>query len=165
VFRFIGHHVLTRGTPIGRKAGPQLAQRATPLIRTKARDLEAAGVERVPRVEGVRDGLPVLEGGRVLDVANVIWCTGFRKDFSWIDLPVFGDDGEPEHERGVVAKAPGLYFVGLNFQYAVTSDVLPGVGRDAKRIARHIAARPTEERRQSPVPAASRTATSASTTP
>ena len=50
----------------------------TPLIRVKVRDLDAAGVERVPRVTGVRDGLPQLEDGRVLDVANVIWSTGFR---------------------------------------------------------------------------------------
>ena len=84
----------------------------------------------------------MLEDGRVLDVANVVWSTGFRQDFSWIDLPIFDAAGEPMHERGVVSSQPGLYFVGLLFQYAVTSDVLPGVGRDAKRIAKHIAQQP-----------------------
>lgn len=145
VIRFLGHHVLTVRTPIGRKVGPTLASAATPLIRTKSRDLALAGVERVPRVSGVRDGLPALEDGRVLDVTNVVWCTGFRDDYSWLELPVLGDDGRPAHERGVVASEPGLYFIGLRFQYSVTSDVLPGVGRDAKRIARHLA-------RRSPVP-------------
>jgi putative flavoprotein involved in K+ transport len=87
----------------------------------------------------VRNGLPLLEDGRVLDVANVVWCTGFREDFSWIDLPAFGEDGQPVHDRGVARSVPGLYFVGLVFQYAVTSDVLPGVGRDAERIAKHVA--------------------------
>src|SRR5436190_1791872 len=139
VIRFIGQHVLTVRTPIGRKVGPKLALGATPLIRVKSKDLAAAGVERVPRVVGVQDGLPVLEDGRVLEVTSVVWCTGFSQDYSWIDLPAFGEDGRPAHERGVAASLPGLYFVGLLFQYSVTSDVLPGVGRDAKRIAKHIA--------------------------
>jgi putative flavoprotein involved in K+ transport len=139
VIRFVGHHVLTVRTPMGRKVGPKLAHGATPLIRVRSSDLAAAGIERVPRVAGVRDGLPLLEDGRVLDVANVVWATGFDQDFSWIDLPVLGRDGEPVHDRGVARGEPGLTFVGLLFLYAVTSDVLPGVGRDAKRVARHIA--------------------------
>jgi putative flavoprotein involved in K+ transport len=136
--RFLGYRVLTRKTPIGRKVGPKLASHAAPLIRTKSKDLAAAGVERVPRVVGVRDGLPLLDDGRVLDVANVVWCTGFRQDFSWIELPVFGEDGQPIHERGVAPSAPGLYFMGLVFQYAAVSDVIPGVGRDAEFVAKHI---------------------------
>jgi putative flavoprotein involved in K+ transport len=75
----------------------------------------------------------------VPDVANVVWCTGFQHDFPWIDLPVFGEDGQPLHDRGVVTSEPGLYFVGLIFQYAVSSDVLPGVGRDAAHVAKQIA--------------------------
>jgi putative flavoprotein involved in K+ transport len=107
----------------------------------KPKDLIAAGVERVPRVAGVSDeGLPLLEDGRALDVANVIWCTGFRQDFSWIDLPAFDEDGWPVHDRGIVAGESGLYFLGLKFQYAATSDVILGVGRDAAYIADHISA-------------------------
>jgi putative flavoprotein involved in K+ transport len=147
IIRFLGHHVLTVRTPIGRKVGPTVASGATPLIRTKSADLEAAGVERLPRVTGVREGLPELEDGRVLDVANVVWCTGFHDDYSWLELPAFGDDGRPAHDRGVVASQPGLYFVGLVFQYSATSDVLPGVGRDAKRIAGRIARRSLAPRR------------------
>ena len=74
-------------------------------------------------------------------MSNVIWCTGFKEEFPWIDLPIFGEDGRPLHERGVVVAEPGLYFVGLRFQYAATSDVLPGVRRDAEYIAKHIASR------------------------
>jgi putative flavoprotein involved in K+ transport len=139
VVRFLGLHVLTMKTPIGRKVGPKLTSHGDPLIRTKSKDLAEAGVERVPRVAGAREGLPLLEDDRVLDVANVVWCTGFRHDVSWIDLPIFDHDGRPVHDRGVVRSAPGLYFVGLIFQYAVASDVLPGVGRDADHVARHIA--------------------------
>jgi putative flavoprotein involved in K+ transport len=144
MFRVIGHRVLTVRTPIGRKMRPKLLAHAAPLVRVKPKDIAAAGVERVARVVGVRDGLPLLEDDRVLGAANVIWCTGFRPDFSWIDLPVFGDEEdpiEPLHRRGVVADAPGLYFVGLFFLYAMSSGFLPGVGRDAEHIVKDIASR------------------------
>jgi putative flavoprotein involved in K+ transport len=140
LIRFLGHRVLTKGTPIGRKAGPKVAAGGPPLIRIKTKHLAEAGVERGGRVVGAQDGRPLLDDGRVLDVPNVVWCTGFRQDFSWIELPVFDDDGSLRHERGVVEAEPGLYFVGLIFQYSITSDVLPGVGRDADRIATHLAA-------------------------
>lgn len=123
---------------------PKLLSHGAPLVRVKPDEIAAAGIERVPRVVGVRDGLPLLEDQRVLDVANVIWCTGFRPNFSWIDLPVFGEETiEPMHHRGVVANEPGLYFVGLFFLYAMSSGFLPGIGRDAEHIASHIAATAT----------------------
>jgi putative flavoprotein involved in K+ transport len=137
---FVASHVLTVKTPIGRKVRPHVIKAGAPLIRVKSKDLLAAGVERVAKTTGTQDGLPVLEDGRVLDVANVIWCTGFRQDFSWIDVPVFGEDSGPMHERGV-ASAPGLYFVGLDFLYSFTSENVGGVGRDARHIAKHIASR------------------------
>ena len=139
VLRFLWHRILTKSTPIGRKLGPKFTEN-DPLIRIKTKHLTAAGADRVGRVAGLRDGLPLLDDDRVLDVPNVVWCTGFREDYSWIELPIFDGDGKPQHECGVVKVEPGLYFVGLIFQYAVTSDVLPGVGRDAQRIAKHIAA-------------------------
>lgn len=139
--RFVGHHVLTVKTPIGRKVRPILLTRAAPLVRVKPKDLITAGIERVGRVVGVRDGLPLLDDERVLAVANVIWCTGFRPGFSWIDLPILGDRQEPMHERGIVANEPGLYFVGLHFLYSMSSDTITGVPRDAKRIVEHLASR------------------------
>jgi putative flavoprotein involved in K+ transport len=141
VFRFLGHRVLRTDTRIGRKLGPKLVAHGDPLIRTRKKDLAAAGIELVPRVVGVRDGLPELADGSVLDVANVVWCTGFRTDFSWIDLPVFDEHEQPLHVRGVVESEPGLYFLGLVFQYSFSSDVLPGRGRDAEYLAAHIARR------------------------
>jgi len=142
VVRFIAHHVLTLKTPMGRKLRPTFVSHGAPLIRVKLKDLAAAGVEQVARTVGVRGGRPLLADGRTPDVANVIWCTGFKPDFRWIDLPMFGADGWPLHDRGVARTAPGLYFVGLPFQFAASSDVLPGVGRDADYIAKHIAAHP-----------------------
>jgi putative flavoprotein involved in K+ transport len=141
VLRVLFHRILTVSTPLGRKVRPKVLHQGGPLIRVKPADLAAANVERVPRVAGVQDGLPVLEDGRVLEVANVVWCTGFHPDFSWIDLPVFRDEDEPQHQRGVVPGEPGLYFVGLHFLYAFSSTMVHGVGRDAKHIAGVIAAR------------------------
>ena len=139
---FAGTHIITADTPIGRKAGPHLRHGGAPLLRYRRSDLRKAGVERVlVRTVGVKDGRPVLDDGRVLDVANVIWCTGFRQDFSFIHPSVVGEDGWPVEMRGVVDQVPGLFFCGLAFQYAFSSMVFPGIGRDAEYVARRIADR------------------------
>jgi putative flavoprotein involved in K+ transport len=148
VIRFVFLHLITIRTPIGRKVRAKLATQGDPLIRVKPKWLDAAGVRRVSKTVEVRDGLPVLEDGTVLDVANVIWCTGFRHDLSWIDLPLFGEDGMPMHERGVATGQPGLYFVGLPFQYSIASDALPGVGRDAEYVVRHLVRRSQDATRR-----------------
>jgi len=140
VLRVLFHRVLTLRSPLGRRFRAKLAGHGGPLIRLKAEDLAAAGIVRVPRVSGVQDGRPRLEDGRVLDVANVIWCTGFHPGFSWIDLPVL-QDGRPAHDEGIVPSEPGLYFVGLEFLSAASSVMIHGVGRDAARIADAVAAR------------------------
>ena len=142
VLRVVFHRVLSVATPIGRKVRPKMLRKAAPLIRVKRRDLVAAGVVRVPRMVGVRNGLPLLEDGRVIDVANVVWCTGFDPGFSWIDLPVFSSNGEPQHRAGIVDAERGLYFVGLHFLYAFSSDMIHGVGRDAARIAQAVSSAP-----------------------
>jgi putative flavoprotein involved in K+ transport len=144
---FMFYHVMTVSTPIGRKVRPKLLRHAGPVVRLKPRDLAAAGIERVPKMMGVREGRPVLENQQILEVANVIWCTGFRPDFSWIDLPVIRDDKiEPIHRRGIVANQPGLYFVGLFFQYAASSGLVGGVGRDAAHVVDAIASRTRGDR-------------------
>lgn len=140
VLRFVFHRVLTTSTPAGRMARPRVLIEGGPLIRQRPRDLSGAGVMRAPRVVGVHDGRPLLADHQVLDVANVIWCTGFEPGFSWIDMPVHGLH-EPLHERGIVKSVPGLYFVGLHFLYAFSSTMIHGVGRDAAFVARDIAAR------------------------
>jgi putative flavoprotein involved in K+ transport len=137
-FWFVASRVLTMDTPIGRKVRPKALTATSPLERVRPKELAAAGIERVPRAVGVQDGFPALEDGRVLEVSNVIWCTGFRPDFGWIDVPVFDQAGAPVHERGIVESAPGLYFVGLFFLSGFTSSLIGGVGRDAERIANHI---------------------------
>jgi putative flavoprotein involved in K+ transport len=148
VLFFLAKHLLTLRTPLGRKLRPEIRAHGGPLIRVKRADLTRAGVElAAERTVGARDGLPVLEGGRALEVANVVWCTGFRQDFSWIDLPVTGPDGWPLEVRGVVPSSPGLYFVGLAFQYSFASMLVGGAGRDAEHVAEHLCARTPSARR------------------
>ncbi|HEY5889679.1 MAG TPA: NAD(P)/FAD-dependent oxidoreductase [Acidimicrobiia bacterium] len=148
VYWFFGHHVLKASTPMGRKARDHFLNppRGIPLGRARRKEIAAAGIERVPRTVGASEGRPLLEDGRVLDVANVIWCTGYVADYSWIDLPIFGEYGYPAHVRGIVESAPGLYFMGLMFQYSLTSPLVGGVGRDAGHIVKHIASRKSEFR-------------------
>jgi putative flavoprotein involved in K+ transport len=140
VLWLVATRVMTLDTPIGRKVGPLIRSgHAGPLVRTKPSDIAAAGVERtLSRVVGVRNGKPVLDDGRVLDVSNVVWCTGFRNDFRWIHLLVFDESGYPRHERGVVADAPGLSFLGLPFLHAFSSMLVGGVGRDAAYLAKRM---------------------------
>jgi putative flavoprotein involved in K+ transport len=134
--------VLSVRTPLGRKERAQARTHGAPFLRVKRADLAEAGVERVTdRVTGVRDGLPVLGHDRPVDVTNVIWCTGFRQDFSWIDLPVTGEDGWPVEQRGVVASTPGLYFTGLCFQSSFRSMLVGGAGADAEHVVRHLVGR------------------------
>jgi len=139
---FVFRHVLTRRTPLGRKQMEEFRFHGGPALRVQSRDLAGRGVERVTsRIAGVRDGLPVLDDGRVVQPASVVWCTGFRQAFGWVDVPVFGDDGWPEEVRGVVDTAPGLFFCGLGFQYAASSMLIAGAGRDAAYVAKRIAQR------------------------
>jgi putative flavoprotein involved in K+ transport len=135
VLRVFFHRVLTVRTKFGRSRRPKMLHHGAPLIRTRPQELAAAGVERVGRVVGVRDGKPLLADGRVLDVTNVIWCTGYHPGLAWVDLPIFDELGEPLHEEGVVGTQPGLYFVGLHFLFSLSSTMIHGVGRDAARIA------------------------------
>ncbi len=137
VFRY----VLTVKTPFGRKVRPAILSKGGPRIRVKRSDLSAAGVERAPRVVGVRDGKPLLEDGRTLTVGNLIWCTGFQPGFDWIELPIFDEQGNPKHRSGVVGEQRGLYFVGLPFLHSMSSSMIHGVGRDAARIVAAIKAR------------------------
>jgi len=132
---------LTVKTAIGRKLRDHFLDppRGIPLGRVRRKDFAAAGIERVPRMIGVRNGYPVLEDGRVLKVSNVIWCTGFTPNYDWIDLALPTHDGFPSHDRGIVESCSGLYFVGLPFLYSLSSALVGGVGRDAEHIVNRIA--------------------------
>ena len=138
LFFWVISRVLSVGTPMGRRFMAKLFDHGAPLGSVRRQEVAEAGVELTPRVSGVQSGKPQLEDGRILPAQAVVWATGYRPDFSWIDLPIFGQDGYPRHTRGVVEDAPGLYFVGLQFQTAVSSSLLGGVGADAEYVTAQI---------------------------
>ncbi|MGZ8849065.1 MAG: flavin-containing monooxygenase [Thermoanaerobaculia bacterium] len=106
-----------------------------PVIGLAKGEMERSTVTRTARTAGERDGHPVLEDGTALpEIAAVIWCTGFRPNFSWINLPVFGADGYPTHRRGLIDAVPGLGFLGLRYQHRFNSSLLGGVGADAEFV-------------------------------
>jgi putative flavoprotein involved in K+ transport len=141
IVMFAFRRVLNLDTPLGRKVHREAIEHGTPLVRTKQSDLEAAGVQRVGRLAGVRDGLPITEDDQVLEPQTVVWCTGYRPDYSWIDLPVADDAGHPITERGVSPEI-GLYFIGVEFQYAAASSTIQGLDQDARYLMRAMAKQP-----------------------
>jgi putative flavoprotein involved in K+ transport len=140
--------VLSLRTPIGRKMAPMVRLGGGPLLRYRRQELEAAGVELRPtRFVGARDGRPQLADDSVHDVATVVWCTGFRPDFSWVEPASVDDRGWPLLERGVVVDAPGLYFLGIPFLFSFTSMLVLGADRDAAFVADAVARRASVDRR------------------
>lgn len=147
VFRFAGSaywflvsHLLTIDTAPGRRVAVNFSKRGAPLISVSMKQVDAAGVIRLPRVTGAANGLPTT-GDSIVEVGTVIWATGYQPDLSWLPPLEQTDDGYPVTRRGVVESIPGLYFVGMPFQYGLTSGLIGGVGRDAAFIADIIAER------------------------
>jgi putative flavoprotein involved in K+ transport len=134
----LDHITVDTRTPLGRMLQDHHRRWGDPLFRLTPKHLRDAGIKRVPRTTRVSDGYPELTDGRMVEVASIIWATGFQSDFSWIQLPVFDTDGYPIHNQGVVPAVPGLYFLGLPFQRTITSAVIGGVGKDARYICEHM---------------------------
>jgi putative flavoprotein involved in K+ transport len=133
-------------TRIGRRIRDSVLGSTDKLIGMSERDLVSPTLRRVDRVAGVRDGKPVLADGTTLgEVTSVVWSTGFRPDYRWIEAPVFADDGFPRHTRGVT-RVPGLYFVGLRFLYKLNSSLVGGVGADAEYVVQQLVSRYGEVR-------------------
>jgi len=72
-------------------------------------------------------------------IRTIIWATGFRPDYSWLDLPVLDLKGNIRHDGGVVTEAPGLYVIGLPFLRRRKSSLIDGVGDDARDLSGHLA--------------------------
>jgi putative flavoprotein involved in K+ transport len=145
VVQFLFRHVFTIRTPLGRRMRPHVRQGGGPLLRVRLGDLDRAGVERHDaKTVGAVDGKPQLADGTVLDVASVIWATGYQPDYAFIGAPIIGPDGWPEELRGVSRTVPGLYFLGIPFSYAFSSMLVSGAGRDAKYVVERIAERVSE---------------------
>lgn len=114
------------------------------VIGSSLRALRRRGVDVAPRVMSADGREVVLEDGVRVPARSVVWATGFRSDYSWIDVPHALHDGRPVHRRGVT-EVPGLYFLGLPWQHTRGSALLGFVRHDAEWIAACIG-------RQSPAP-------------
>ena len=148
LFDWLWATVMKPGTDtfVGRRIRKNILSSTDKLIGMSERDLISPTLRRVGRITGVRDGLPELASGSVANVKSVVWCTGFRPDFRWIDAPIFGDEGYPRHARGVT-QIPGLYFLGLRFLHRLNSSLVGGVGADAEYVVKALMERYGETRR------------------
>ncbi len=122
--------------PAGSRLGRRMQARGEFVIGTSRRQLESAGVRIRPRLVAA-DGRTVrFADGSTLDVDAVVWATGYRSDYSWIDIPGVLQDGRVVHRRGIT-DIPGLYFVGLTWQHTRGSALLGFVAEDARHLAHH----------------------------
>jgi putative flavoprotein involved in K+ transport len=149
-------HILS--TTVESRLGSKLQYRDT-LIGSSPRELRRRyGVELKPRATAASGRTVSFEDGSELEADAVIWATGYRPDYSWIDLPIFDEDGRLRHRRGVT-DVPGLYFLGLTWQWTRGSALIGWVEDDAEFIAERIAALEesktrTSERAPEPIGAA-----------
>jgi len=145
VFKYLGpvywwfiNNFINIKTPLGRKAKKNVLAGGAPLINVSMDDVHAAGVTHLSRVAGVDDSRLKFEDGSLRTFNSLVWATGFKPDFSWINMKQEFENGWPKTTRGVSTDVEGLFFVGMLFQFGLTSAILGGVGRDAKYICNQI---------------------------
>jgi putative flavoprotein involved in K+ transport len=126
-------------TTVESRLGSKLRHRDT-LIGSTPRELKRRyGVELRPRATAASGRTVIFEDGSELEVGAVIWATGYRPDYSWIDLQIFDEGGRLRHRRGIT-DVPGLYFLGLTWQWTRGSALIGWVKDDAEFLAERIAA-------------------------
>ncbi len=74
------------------------------------------------------------------EIRTIVWATGFRPDYSWLDVPVLDHKGRVRHDGGVVASTPGLYLIGTPFLRRRRSSFIHGAGSDAEELSAHLVA-------------------------
>jgi putative flavoprotein involved in K+ transport len=140
-------HILS--TTVESRLGRRLQHRDT-LIGSSPRELDRRyGVEVKPRASGAAGHRVAFRDGSEVEVDAVVWATGYRPDYSWIDLPIFDPHGRLRHRRGVTDVA-GLYFLGLTWQHTRGSALIGWVKEDAAFLAGRIAAFPQAKTRDLP---------------
>jgi len=143
---FFGFFDIRTNSPLGKLIYSGLETRGDPIMRPTPGDLRDlhGNVELHGRFAGADDRAVHFEDGTSLplDDLTIIWCTGFRPDYDFVDFPgrdgAFDASGYPRHVRGTVDTAPGLYFVGLRHQFTVASHDIYGVAKDAEFTAARI---------------------------
>jgi putative flavoprotein involved in K+ transport len=143
--RFLGRDLfwwLTKTGVIKKTVDSRIGRRARQrdtLIGSNPRKARRHGVELKPRAVAGSGRTVSFADGSELNVDAVIWATGYRPDYSWIELPVLDERGQARHRRGVT-DVPGLFFLGLTWQHTRGSALLGWVKDDAEFLAGRIAA-------------------------
>jgi len=119
------------------RLGGRLSSRPDFVIGSTRRKLAVAGVRFRPGVASAEGRTVRFTDGTTLNAGIVVWATGYRSDYSWVDIPGVARDGKVAHRRGVT-DVPGLYFVGLTWQHTRGSALLGFVHDDAAYLAGHI---------------------------
>lgn len=142
---FFGLFDVTNSSVLGKLMYSGLETRGDPIRRPTPKDLHLKyGARLHGRFVGADHSTARFSDGGTLrlDDLTIIWCTGFRPDYEFIDPPdreaAFHPMGYPKHSRGVVDTAPGLYFVGLRYQHTVASHDIYGVAKDAEFVVDRI---------------------------
>jgi putative flavoprotein involved in K+ transport len=125
--------------PAGSRLGRRLRSRGDLVIGSRSGDLRRRGVRFAPRLTGFDGRTACFADGTTTQVDAVVWATGYRPDYSWLHVPGVVDNGVVRHRAGVT-DVPGLSFLGLPWQTSRGSALLGFVGRDAVRLAEHMAA-------------------------
>ena len=136
LFWWLGRLGLLRVT-VDSRLGRRASRREF-IIGTNKRRLRKAGVRFRPRLADAQGRTVRFADGSALDVSTVVWATGYRSDYSWVDIPGVVDNGRVVHQRGVT-DIPGLYFLGLSWQHTRGSALLGFVKDDAAYLADRIA--------------------------
>jgi putative flavoprotein involved in K+ transport len=123
---------MTVDSRIGRRLSEKEA-----LIGSSPRQLRGLGVDLHPRAVSASSNTVSFADGTHLRVDAVVWATGYRPDYSWVEAPVLDAGGRVQHRRGV-SNLPGLYFLGLYWQHTRGSALLGWVKDDAEYIATQI---------------------------
>jgi putative flavoprotein involved in K+ transport len=123
----------------------RMRSRGDLIIGSSLKALRRRGITIAPRVVSAAATELVLADGSRVAPSSMIWATGFRSDYSWIDIPGVITGGQVAHRRGVTG-VRGLYFLGLPWQHTRGSALLGFVRHDAAWVAARLAASLTEER-------------------
>ena len=136
LFRYLEATGLMRKTVTSR-IGQRMKDRET-LIGSSPRSARKQGIRTRPRATAADGATVTFADGSQVATGAVVWATGYRLDHSFVELPIFEDDGRLSHRRGV-SEIPGLYFLGLPWQHTRGSALLGWVKDDAQFIAERIA--------------------------
>ena len=132
--------------PAGSRLGRRVQARGEFLIGTDRRRLQRAGVRFRPRLVDAAGRTARFADGSSREVDVVVWATGYRTDYTWLDIPGVVRDGRVAHSRGVTDVA-GLYVLGLSWQHTRGSALLGFVADDAAHVTDQVAARAAALRR------------------